>query len=274
MRHDRVRRRLATVLAVLLAASALAVTTSSAAVAAPRPHAAPGDVGDDGEGGSRSLAEQLQAASTGFLEAKDALERSKQRQQELAAKLKEIDAQVGPRQSALDKIIQQSYMTGRLGPISAVVAAGSTGNVVDRAETLQAIAIREDRALRDLQDTKTRQKQAQLAIEVEIRAQQRQLNLMAKRKAQAENALKRANAPTGDSGGSATGTSARASAAPRNSDGSLPRESCSVDDPTTSGCLTPRTLHALREAQKADFTRFVACFPPTEHRRTSAGASL
>ena len=259
MRHDRVRRRLATVLALLLATSALAVTTSSAAVAAPRPLAAPGD---DGEGGSRSLVEQLQAASTGFLEAKEALERSRQRQQQLVAKLKEFDAQVGPRQSALDKIVQQSYMTGRLGPMSAVLAAGSTGNVVDRAETLQAIAIREDRALRDLQDTKTRQEQAKLAIDVEIRAQQRQLNLMAKRKAQAENALKRADAPTGDSGGSSAvgGTSARASAAPRNSDGSLPRESCSVNDPTTSGCLTPRTLHALREAQKAGFTRFVACF--------------
>jgi hypothetical protein len=33
-----------------------------------------------------------------------------------------------------------------------------------------------------------------------------------------------------------------------------------VDDPTTSGCLTPRTLHALQEARRAGFTRYTACF--------------
>src|SRR3712207_7846763 len=51
-------------------------------ISAPRPLAAPGDSGDDGEGGSKSLVEQLEAASKGFVEAKEALDRSKKRQQE------------------------------------------------------------------------------------------------------------------------------------------------------------------------------------------------
>jgi hypothetical protein len=58
---------------------------------------------------------------------------------------------------------------------------------------------------------------------------------------------------------SQTGTPA-ARKAPRNADGSLPAESCTVDDPTTSGCITPRTLNALQQAKAAGFTRFVSCY--------------
>ncbi|WP_430788227.1 hypothetical protein [Actinoplanes sp. G11-F43] len=43
--------------------------------------------------------------------------------------------------------------------------------------------------------------------------------------------------------------------APRNPDGSLPEEQCSIrPDPTTgAGCLTPRTLHLVRQAAGAGF---------------------
>src|SRR5439155_1071010 len=51
-----------------------------------------------------------------------------------------------------------------------------------------------------------------------------------------------------------------ATPAPRNPDGSWPKESCSVKDPTTSGCLTPRTLHALEEVRKAGLNHYAACF--------------
>ena len=250
--------------------SGLVLVGAGPSSAAPGPLAAPGDSGDDGEGGSRSLVEQLEAASRGFLEAKEALERSKQRQRQLVAKLAEIDAVVGPKQAVLDQIVQQSYRTGRLGPVGAVLTADSTGSLLDRAETLQVVAVQQDRAIRELKNVKKLQEQAKMAIDAEIRAQQRQLNVMAKRKVQGENALKSANAPADDagtsSGGGASGRSATAAPAPRNSDGSWPEESCSVDDPTTSGCLTPRTLHALQAAQKAGFTRFVACY-----RRQNSG---
>ena len=33
-----------------------------------------------------------------------------------------------------------------------------------------------------------------------------------------------------------------------------------MKDPTTSGCLTPRTLHALQQARAAGFTRHTSCF--------------
>jgi peptidoglycan DL-endopeptidase CwlO len=244
VRLNPVRRRLATVLAALIATTGLALAAPTSVFAAP------GDSGDDGEGGSKSLVQQLEAASSGFVEANEALDRSKKRQQQLNVKLKEIDAELGPRQAALDEIVQRSYRTGRLGPMAALITADSTGGMLDRVQTLEMMAVKQDPA-----------------IDAAVRDQQRQVVIMAKRKTQAENALKAANAASatadssGDSGSSGGGSSSVASAARRNSDGSLPGESCSIDDPTTkSGCLTPRTLHAMQEAKKDGFTHFVACF--------------
>ncbi|MFI5934959.1 coiled-coil domain-containing protein [Actinoplanes sp. NPDC051494] len=269
MRVDPVRRRLATVLALLVATTGLALAGPGAAFAAPPPLAAPGDSGDDGEGGSKSLTDQLEDASKGFVEAQETLEGSRKRQQTLVTKLKELDTELGPRQAALDDIVRQSYQRGRLGPMGALLTASSTGTMMDRAETLETIAVKQDRAVRDLKDAKTQQEQAKTAIDVEIRKQQAQVTVMAKRKTQAENALKTHNAKVAaanaakavaETGSSPAGNSSTAESAPRNSDGSLVSESCSIDDPTSGGCITPRTLHAMKQAQAAGFTRFVACF--------------
>jgi hypothetical protein len=54
-----------------------------------------------------------------------------------------------------------------------------------------------------------------------------------------------------------------ARAAPRNSDGSWPGESCSVDDPTpASGCITPRTLHMHNETKRLGWNWYVSCYRP------------
>ena len=101
---------------------------------------------------------------------------------------------------------------------------------------------------------------------------------MKARKDQAERALdiaarqqKAAAAKAAQTGGtgSNTGGSGGATATPtkRNSDGSYPTESCSVNDPTpATGCITPRTLHALNQAKAAGFTRYVSC-----HRNGGSG---
>jgi hypothetical protein len=247
-------------LALIIALSTAGVVVSTPVAATPRPVAAPGSSGDDGEGGSKALLDQLAAASRGFLEAQEALARSQLRQRELTERLKQIDAELGPRQVSLDHIAAQTYRTGRLGAVSALLTASSSGVLLDRAETLQTMAVQQNEALRSLRSARTQQAQAKVAIDAAIRDQQKQLSLMGKRKAQAENALKAANAGGDARSPSDGGSSARATSVPRNPDGSLPAQGCTVNDPTTSGCITPRLLHALQQAKKAGFTHFVSCY--------------
>lgn len=244
MRHKIVRRRLAVTLALIVAGLGLAAPA----------HAAPGDTGDDGEGGSKSLIEQVEAASKGYLDAKDALAASKKKQGELTAGLKKLDVELAPRQAAFDEIVQQSYKTGRLGPMSALLTAGSAGGFLDRAETLETVAVKEKAALGDLQNTRDAQAKAKLAIDATVRDQQKQVNLMARRKAQAEGALKAANAGQDDPQPGDGGSSKTATAFSGGGDG------CTVNDPTSGGCITPRLLHAMQQAQADGFTHYVHCW--------------
>jgi hypothetical protein len=241
-------------LVLVVATSGLAVSTATSSFAAP------GDSGDDGEGGSKTLIQQLDAASRGFVEAKDALAASKKRQAALTAEIKKLDAELAPRQQAVDTVIRQSYTTGRLGPVSALLSASSSGALMDRVETLQTVAARENEVVAGLRANRDQQAAAKLAVDQAIRDQQKQLNLMAKRKAQAEAALKAANAGQDAPQATDGGSSKTATAVPRNKDGSLPAQGCSINDPTTSGCITPRLLHAMQQAKSAGFTHFVACF--------------
>jgi hypothetical protein len=246
VRHITVRRRLAATLALAVAVCGLAFAVAGPAAAAP------GDTGDDGEGGSKTLIQQLEAASKGYLEAKDALAASKKREVELTAQLKQLDTQLAPQQAAFDKIVQQSYKSGRLGPMSALLTAGSAGGFLDRAETLQTVAVKQKAVMSDLQATRDGQAKAKLAIDATIRDQQKQVNVMAKRKAQAEGALKAANAGQDDPQASDGGSSA--------SSGSFQGGSGMVDDPTSGGRITQRMLFAMRQAQAAGFNHYVHCF--------------
>ncbi len=74
-------------------------------------------------------------------------------------------------------------------------------------------------------------------------------------------------------GGFVLAKSPVAAPAPRNADGGFSAEKCSVNDPTTDGCITPRTLHMYQEVKKAGFNRFVGCHRnggPFEHPKGRA----
>ncbi|MEU8240684.1 hypothetical protein AB0C07_20770 [Actinoplanes missouriensis] len=233
---------------LLLAVCGLAVVASPAT-------AAPGDNGDDGEGGSKSLVEQLEDASRGYVEAKAKLKSSKKKQTELTAELKKLDAQVGPQQAALDEIASQAYTSGRMGGMSALVNASDTGSFIDRTMILSTVAADQNAAIEELKTTLDSRRKAKLTLDATVKDQQKQVNVMAKKKLQAETALKKANQGADASSSSDGGGSAKADPAPSGSG-----SGCTEKDPTSSGCLTPRTLHALKQAQKDGFTRYVHCF--------------
>ncbi|WP_446216320.1 coiled-coil domain-containing protein [Micromonospora sp. IBHARD004] len=263
------KRTAARLAALLVATLALGLATAPVGPAGAAPPAgllaaAPGD----DEGGTPALRAQLDAASKGWLEAKTALARSAGRQKQLTNQLTTINAELSVRDTKVGEIAGVAYRTGRLGTAAALLASDSPEGFMDRAAALGQVAANEDRALRDLIETRDRATATRTALTAEIQEQRKQVAVMGKRKQQAERALEVANdraESARDSGGTVRGTStANADPAPRNSDGSWPPESCSVNDPTPAdGCITPRTLHALNEAKSAGFTRYVSCYRPS-----------
>jgi hypothetical protein len=246
-------RRLAALLALLIAACGLAVAPTPA-TAAPRLLAAPGDSGDDGEGGSASLIDKLEKASKGFVEAKAKLKTSKEQQTKLAAELKKLDGDLGPQQDRLDLLATQAYTAGRGGTMAALLSSDSAEGFLGRAETLALVAADQNRAIQDLKVTRETQQKAKDAIDIAIKDQQKQVTVMAKQKEQAEAALKAANQGNDASSSSDGGDSADAAPGPSGS-------GCNQTDPTgTGGCVTSTLLHAYNEARADGFTRFTKCW--------------
>ncbi|WP_407664316.1 coiled-coil domain-containing protein [Micromonospora parastrephiae] len=258
-------------LIVAMFALGVALPAGTASAAPPTAQRAAAAPDGDEEGGTPALRAQLEAASKGYLDAKRALDTSVQRQQQLATQLKTTEAELNARSGKVGEIAGVAYRTGRLGAMSALLNSNTPEGFMDRAAALDAVAANEDRVLRDLLAAKDEATRTRVALDGEIREQRKQVAVMAKRKEQAERALTVATTPkpqtTADTGSNRGASTANAKAAPRNSDGSWPSESCSVNDPTpASGCITPRTLHALNQAKAAGFTRYVSC-----HRSGGSG---
>lgn len=210
------------------------------------------------EGGSKSLRDVLEAASKGHIEAKAKLDNSKKRQTELTAQLDSVQQRLTELTDEVGLMAAESYRLGRLTSVTMLLNSASPENMFERAAGLEVLAQREGRNLRDLAEAHEQAARAKAAIDNEVLEQEKQVTIMARKKQDAERAL--AAVSSGPSGGVVSANSPAAAPAARNSDGSWPAESCNVDDPTTSGCITPRTLHAMNQAKAAGFTRFVSCF--------------
>jgi Chromosome segregation ATPases len=235
----------------------LAVTPTFLLTTSDRPAvAAPSSPGD--EGGTKKLREALEAATRGHVEATNRLENSKKRQQQLSEELKRIEADVAVLTEEVGVIAAEAYRRGRLTPFSALLNSASPETFLERAARLDMIAQRNDKQLRLLGEALDRARRAKQAIDAEVREQKRQVEIIARKKRDAERAL--AAVGGGAASGLVSANSPLAKPAPRNPDGSWPKESCSVDDPTTSGCITPRTLHALNEARANGYRRHVSCY--------------
>ncbi len=210
----------------------------------------------DPDGGG-SLEAQLTETSKAYLDAKARLDTALAKQADLNRQLAYSKQRLAELGDAVGLIAVKSYRTGRVGDLATLLNSVSPDDFVGRATTLRELAQYDDRqlrAMRAVQDDVARQ-QGQLAQEInQAKTQQDQL---AKQKQQIQATLDRA---TGGPISPSDVPAATADPAPRNSDGSFPEQSCSEKDPTTSGCLTPRTLHAYNEARKAGFTHYTACF--------------
>lgn len=262
-----IRRRFTLTVAVVAAAGTLtgAVVAPGAVAAAPAP-TAPGN-----EGGTPLLRDVLESTGRGFVQARSTLDKSQKRQLELTLELRNVENRIALLTPEIGEVASTAYRTGRVGPVMVLLNSNSPDEFIQRAQGLDLIAQRDDRKLRELNQAREQAARAKLAIDAEVAQQKKQLLIMDKQKKEAERALALVGGKS--TGGFVVATSPVARQAPRNSDGSWPPQSCSQKDPTTSGCVTPRTLHALNEAKRAGFTRFVSCFRsggPFEHPKGRA----
>jgi len=252
------RPRLPLAVALLVAVGAFATTAvrPGTASAALDPTAAP----TPDEDGVPLLRDVLEAAGRNYVQARTALANSRNRQARLTAEMRRIEARIAELAPEVEQIARTAYRTGRIGPVLVLLGSTSAEDFLERARGLETMALRDNDRLRQLNQARDRIAPAQRALDAEIAEERRQLAVMLRQKQAAERALALV-------GGAATkgfvsATSPVARPAPRGADGSWPPQTCSQPDPTTSGCVTPRTLHAYTEARRAGFTRFTSCYRP------------
>ncbi|MGI5211693.1 coiled-coil domain-containing protein [Plantactinospora sp. CA-290183] len=250
------RRRCTLALTVVVVVGALAgaVLRPGAGSASPPP-GVPGD-----EGGTPLLRDVLEATGRGYVQARTALARSQARQARLATELREVQDRIAELGPEIDLLARNAYRTGRIGPVLALLNSSSTDDFLERARGLETMALWDNHRLHELNQARERASRAKLALDAEVTEARRQVAVMQRQKREAERALALVGGRS--TGGFVAADSPVARPAPRNGDGSWPRQSCGRADPTTSGCVTPRTLHAYTEARRAGFKRYTSCYRP------------
>jgi hypothetical protein len=259
-----VRRWCALALAAVAAATLFLAAPTGA-------EAKPGAPAPD-ESGPALLGEVLTATGKRHAQAKAALNKSRAKQLQLNLELQKAKERLDELAPQIGEMAATSYRTGKLTAVSALLDTASRDQFVGRASMLTELNMVNDRKLAELNAARTRAEQAKKGLDAEVAEERRQLLIIDRQRAEAEKALALVGG-TKLTGGFVSATSPVAKAAPRRSDGSWPDESCSVNDPTTSGCITPRTFNAYTEVRKAGFRRFVGCYRsggPFEHPKGRA----
>ncbi|MET8350708.1 MULTISPECIES: coiled-coil domain-containing protein [unclassified Micromonospora] len=262
------RRWLTPVVAVIAALTVLAgPLPAQAAPTTPTPS------GHEEDGEPQLLNDVIEQTNRKFSAAKSKLNTSKKKQLQLALEVDRAKADLNALAPQVGQIAAQSYRTGRIGPLAMLLESEAPDSFVQRAAALDEMNMVNEKKLAEVNAVKTRAEQAKLALDAEVREQQKQTALMAKEKREADKALALVGGK-GFTGGLVSATSPVARLGPgRTADGDWKSESCSQNDPTTSGCVTPRTLHAYKEVKRAGFNRFVGCYRsggPWEHPKGRA----
>lgn len=263
----RPRRWLTLALAPVVVATAILLAPTAPAGAAPKD---PPTVEEGDE--NPLLSDLLDDTGRRFVEARAAYDRSVKAQLAATIRVRSAEAERDKLLPAAGRVASQSYRTGSLSAVGFLLESASSESFMKKAVSLNEMNVVNDKTLHDLNVQLDKITAGKLEIDRQLKAQQASLAQMATQKKAAEKAftLIGGNSVTK---GLVDSTSPEAEPAPRSADGGWPRESCSVDDPTTGGCITPRTFHMYKQARKAGFKRFVGCHRgggPFEHPKGRA----
>jgi len=265
----RPRRWLVLALAPLVAATLCTVAApATPASADPDGSSSTADDGDD----NPLLNDVLDSTGRRYLTAKSAVAKSTKTQLKLAIDVKNAEAKRDALIPQVGAVAGQQYRTGNVSTASFLLNSVTSDDFLKRAISLEEINSLNDNRLRELNAAIDEVSTAKARLDAEVKDQKKNLASMQKQKEAAEKALALVG---GESltGGFVLANSPKAAPAPRNSDGGFSPESCSVNDPTTNGCITARTLHMYKEVKKAGFSRFVGCHRdggPFEHPKGRA----
>jgi hypothetical protein len=244
LRRGRSRRLLfATVLALVVA-----VLFSGTAYADP-----------DVDGSEQALAANLTKIAEGYYAAQAALTASQQQQAQATVTLRDAKLALTRLSVGVDAVAAARYEGQQLSIVSGLLSANSdTGTLLQGAAIADFLVWQDDEQIRQAMQARDAATKAQADLQSALQAQAKALSDLNAQKTAAELALRKVGGmvTTGYSG-----PAQPAQPAPRNPDGSWPRESRSVTDPTgTGGSITPRMYHTLIEAQLAGFTRYTRCW--------------
>ncbi|MBN1174958.1 MAG: hypothetical protein JXA67_22560 [Micromonosporaceae bacterium] len=210
-----------------------------------------------------SVLDVLDTAVTGYNNAKGRLDASVQRQTTLESDLKKTELELELLYAEVGTTSAAAYRGSNISTLNVLLDSESPESFLDGMTIMRYMTARDDRLLRTFKNAKRTYEQQKKTIADEIKTQKNELAVMEKQKKAAQAALKKAGGGQLSPGyvpGKATATQA-----PRNADGSWPKQSATKDDPTTSGKITARTLHAYQQVRAAGFSRYVSCYRMDDH---------
>jgi peptidoglycan DL-endopeptidase CwlO len=255
------RRAIRSVVLRLLSLVTAAVATVLLLTTAPAVAAPGGDASGEEAGVAPTLLEQLEVTNRAYVEAKAVSDASKARQAQIQEALAKAEKRLAELANEVGATANAAYRGSKFNLTASLLEDGrSSEDMLRGITTVSYLAWRDDRQLREFVIARKEYTEQLKALEAEVRLQEEQTRQMEKRKNEAVKALSAAG-----NGGVVNGVpvpTPTATQAPRGANGTWPGESATVDDPTTSGRITPRTFHALTEARKAGFNRFTGCFRP------------
>ncbi|HEX2144669.1 MAG TPA: hypothetical protein VHG10_09195 [Glycomyces sp.] len=209
------------------------------------------------DGASNELSQAIEE----YLDAQDELAALKQQQEDLNTELENSEVEIVALRVELEEYAFVASTTSDFQSTAALLASGDPQDAIGAMEMLEFLG--ESRAIR-LNELITRMQEIEATRQLLADNIEEQEDATEDMESARDAAARELAASGGDDAvGPSASDAPAAEPAPRNSDGTLPGEGCSEDDPTTDGCLSPRTLHALEQSQIVGFTRFVACYRPS-----------
>ena len=222
--------------------------------------------------GNATLNEVLDSTNRKYVQAKAAVAKSTVQQKLLNAQISAAQLKRDALAPEVGAIAAQQYRRGNLSAVGFLLASNGSDDFLKKSVSLAEINALHDHKLRELNRAIDEVDSAKAALDAEVKSQQASLQAMQKQKQAADKALALVGGENLTQG-FVLAKSPVAAPAARNAQGGFSAERCSVRDPTTDGCITPRMLHLYQEVRKAGFKRFAGCHRnggPFEHPKGRA----